>query len=199
MSTFYSDEFVQYEKQFDFHANPVTPLKGSIQGGHESPLRLRSRRVDLRQATLAANDVIRMWRVKSHQRIHRMILSADDRWAATVLITQVGVALVSDTDYDSSSPLVIDTDTFGAFNVVNAGEARKHNEMLVSNTPVVEREHLGMPIWTYIANVGSPPRDPEDGLYAEDPRIAFDIILTVAVATSITTTGYINGQILISD
>ena len=145
-------------------ADGFTPHVGEVHG------RLRYKRMHFASSgALTINDVVRMGKFKSNDRIISLHLSADDMGTAG----DVSVGLYESSS-DARDGAVIDLNLFASAVDVNA--AAIYRTDVTNESGVITADGAGRELW-YQANIGG-------GTYTEDPGESWDLCLEITEATT---------------
>ena len=141
-----------------------TNARPAVGTGH-ARMRYHRARVLIPATGTTAADVIRLFTMKSADRIFELLVTSDG--AGTALVCDLGLHRTGGPLHDGA---VLDQDIFASLLAVNAAIARV-DEFVEAGT--LEQEDRGKQIWEY------------DGLgFTSDPNIQVDVTMTVTTANT---------------
>lgn len=188
MTTFYSDHFTDEAPNGTILGVKAKPRV--IAGpGVGSALKLKWVLIDFADATIATNDYVRLFSLRSGDRLRRITLSVDESgssgkpWAATTLAVRAGL-WEAGANHDGP---VIDDNMFRTNNALNLLSDPVEEVVLWRLDDTTERLATArmQPLWQIV-------HDQHGGItHTEDPKEDWDVVLKFSSVLNITTGGAI--------
>ena len=169
MTVFYSPHFTdETPTTTTLAVAAADPAIKSAPGTAHATMKKTHTLINLAGATLADEDDIRMFPMKSGDRLYELFISVPAAWDFTTLTAQIGLWEAGEVH----NGVVIDDDLFNTSFDLTATTARV--DQFDGN--VLEDEDRGKRLWE-MANEG-------DGTYTVDPFEVWDIVITISALTA---------------
>lgn len=178
MTTFYSPHFTDETPSTTVLGVTAKPRVKAPSGTKRARMYYTSARIDLSAATIAQDDLVRMFSLKSGDRIVELFVSNDAAWAATALQIDIGL-YKSGNDHDGA---IILGDCF-VDGLAFSGTLARTNAFFQATD--ILPDSAGMELWELVNVVSA-------STYATDPQEDWDLVVKFSSVNTLTASGVIN-------